>query len=230
MDLIDVTSASKKIDSQKSIIKCMFTISKFISRPINRRVNIVINEYIRKHTDCRGLALDAGVGYGASAGELAKLGFTVHGVDIDPFAFMASTVYIGYLLQKPYLVFHGDLNQVELPKWFYDVITCTETLEHILEDDKVIKKLHDALRHDGIGIFAVPLGDFFDPHPHRKIEFLGENYELYGHIREYKEEEFLKKLEQAGFRIIERTVVKGDGGDDPKEYEILIVCAIKDDY
>lgn len=179
-----------------------------------------------------GVALDAGVGYGASAGELAKAGLTVHGVDIDPVALKMSTVYVTHMLQKPYLAYFGDLNTLELPEWFYEVVSCTETLEHILEDDKVIKKLYNALRYRGIAIISVPIGsislgeELVDA---RRVEFMGKEYDIYGHIREYDVEEFLQKMRDAGFRIVETSIVKGTGGSDPRHYTILAVCATKDE-
>ena len=130
-----------------------------MKKPINQ-ITIQIEKYlIKKYLGNSGLALDVGVGFGLTGGELAKAGYSVHGIDADPFGIVASTLYIKYLLYRPFVIFFGDINVASIPTGIYDVITCTETLEHLTNDKDVIKKIYDGVISGGHAMFAVPIGD-----------------------------------------------------------------------
>ncbi len=204
-------------------------IQTMIKKEINRkRINaekILLEKYAPKY----GLVLDAGVGYGASGAEAAKRGLSVHGLDIDLWGLQASTIYIHHLLGKPYIAYLGDLQKCHVPEWFYEMILCTETLEHIPAEAEVIEKLYNALRTDGILIASVPLNDEIDSSPPRQIETPWGNFESHGHIRTYIDmKHFTKKFERVGFEILDTITVSGAGRQvENKFYVSAIVVARK---
>ena len=205
-----------------------------LSKPINQKLleieNYLIKKYKSNFGTTSGVVLDVGVGCGMIAGEFAKYGYTVHGVDVDTFSLIASTIYIRYMLQKPYLVLMGDVNDenVMLPIGLYDAISCTSTLEHLKNDRDVLKKLHLALRDDGFGIISIPLDEDITPEPPREIETLGRKYKVYPHIRSYTRENFLKMMDDVGFTILEEHIVTGSGGDiDRRMYKVLVMVCRK---
>lgn len=200
-----------------------------IKKEIERRRINAEKTLLEKYAPRHGLILDAGVGYGASGAEAAKRGLIVHGVDVDLWGLQASTIYIHHLLGKPYIAYLGDLQKCQMPEWFYEMVICTETLEHIPAEARVIEKLYNTLRADGILLASVPLNDEVDPSPPRVIETPWGNFELYGHVRTYTDMgHFTKKIERVGFEILDTTTVSGAGREvENKFYTSAIIVARK---
>jgi len=224
----DITNIMKNsIDKNYDFLSEIYMlIAKEIDRKRIEAEKILLEKYAPRY----GLVLDAGVGYGASGAEAAKRGLIIHGLDIDTWGLMASTIYIHHLLGKPYLAYLGDLQKCYVPKWFYEMVICTETLEHIPAETEVIEKLYNALRTDGILLASVPLNDDIDPSPPRKLDNpWTDDFESYGHVRTYTDmEHFTKKLEQVGFEILDTTTVSGAGRQvENKFYTSAIVVAMK---
>ncbi len=223
----DITNTMiENIERNYSFLGGIYTmIRKEIDRGRINAEKILLEKYAPRH----GLVLDAGIGYGASGAEAAKRGLIVHGVDIDLWGLQASTIYIHHLLGMPYVAYLGDLQKCYVPEWFYEMVLCTETLEHIPAEDEVIEKLYNALRTDGILLASVPLNDDVDPSPPRKIETPWGEFELHGHIRTYTDmNHFTKKLERVGFEILDTTTVSGAGRlAENKFYVSAIVVARK---
>ena len=223
----DVTDVMiENIGKNYQFISGIYTL---IRKEIDRRRIDVEKTLLEKYAPKYGLVLDAGVGYGASGAEAAKRGLIVHGVDIDPWGLQASTIYIHHLLRKPYVAYLGDLQKCHVPEWFYEMVLCTEMLEHVPAEAEVIEKLYNALRTDGIFMASVPLNDDVDTSPPRKIETPWGEFESYGHIHTYTDmEHFTKKLERVGFEILDTTTVSGAGRKvENKFYVSAIVVAKK---
>jgi len=223
----DITNVM--IENIEKNYSCFGGIQTMIKKEIDRRrigaEKILLEKYAPKY----GLVLDAGVGYGASGAEAAKRGLIVHGVDVDLWSLQASTIYIHHLLGKPYVAYLGDLQKCQISEWFYEMVLCTETLEHIPAEDRVIENLYNALRTDGILLASVPLNDEVDLSPPRKIETYLGDFELHGHVRTYTDMEyFTNKLERVGFEILDTTTVSGAGRQvENKFYVSAIVVARK---
>jgi 2-polyprenyl-3-methyl-5-hydroxy-6-metoxy-1,4-benzoquinol methylase len=98
--------------------------------------------------------LDVGCGNGNSSRQIASLGFEVIGIDISDKTIEAANELNPY----PNLRFENiaaeelDLNDK------FDVIICSEVVEHINEPAPVIKSLKKLLKIDGILIVTVPNG------------------------------------------------------------------------
>ena len=77
----------------------------------------------------------------------------------------------------------------------FDVIGAFDVLEHIKEDEIVLKQMHKALKPGGIAIITVP--------QHRWLWSAVDEYAC--HVRRYSSNELHKKAYKAGFEIIRST-------------------------
>jgi SAM-dependent methyltransferase len=77
----------------------------------------------------------------------------------------------------------------------FDVICMLDTLEHIAEDEAVLKQLHGALRPGGGLLLTVP----------QHMALWGPADEIAFHQRRYATAELQRKAEAAGFRVLLRT-------------------------
>jgi 2-polyprenyl-3-methyl-5-hydroxy-6-metoxy-1,4-benzoquinol methylase len=91
---------------------------------------------------------------GSFAGKLLKYasdnGFHARGVEVNPKLAHYTKEILGID------VFNGKVQEVDLPKGEFDVITIIDVLEH-LEDPKIIvQRLSDSLKEDGVLVIKVP--------------------------------------------------------------------------
>lgn len=104
-----------------------------------------------------------------------------------------SSVSINQMKKKGLkLAFQADLtkpNQVEKEK--YKTIICSEVLEHIKEDNKVLTNLYAALEKRGKVIISSPY----------LMNKWSKTDEVSGHVRRYEKGELEKKIKQVGFKI-----------------------------
>ena len=77
----------------------------------------------------------------------------------------------------------------------FDMIGAFDVLEHIEEDEAVLKEIHRAVRDDGGIIITVP-----------QHQFLWSEIDDYSyHVRRYSARELREKVERAGFKVIHMT-------------------------
>ncbi len=158
-----------------------------------------LNEYLLKYPEhkqrydfvCRLINnldcadISCGAGYGSYLmGAFAR---SVDGFDVDRLAL--SHAKNNFIRDN---VTFDNLKNIGNRK--YDVISSIETIEHMNSNDGDIflKKLHNALKKDGILIITTPLN----------LTKYKDNVTKY-HIREYSDTEFKAKLEKSGFYINE---------------------------
>ena len=87
----------------------------------------------------------------------------------------------------------------------FDIILCSNVLEHIDNDRKAMSELFRILKPSGFGIVMVPINlclkeDF--ENPEYKTE--AERWKYYGqndHVRYYSKDGFVNKLNQTGFKV-----------------------------
>lgn len=77
----------------------------------------------------------------------------------------------------------------------FDVIGAFDVIEHIEEDEQVLKQMHDALKTDGILLLTVP--------QHKWLWSPADEYAC--HVRRYSSRELHAKIEAAGFQIMRST-------------------------
>ncbi len=127
--------------------------------------------------------LDVGCGDGTKLSMLQlDPDCAVVGVDISPVAVeMAKATF-------PRGAFHALDVQREAPPGQYEVVVCSEVLEHVKEDVEALKMIHQACA--GALVVTVPGGPF---------DATGRRW---GHVRHYSRRELAEKLVTAGFEIV----------------------------
>jgi len=125
------------------------------------------------------LDIASGEGYGVAL--MAKTAKRVVGVDVAKEAIThAQKAY----QQENVEFIQGDIRSLDFPDNSFDVITCFETIEHIVEHDKAISELKRVLKPKGVLLISTPDGlsehehasrgrNPFHPVELSKKEFLG---------------------------------------------------------
>lgn len=131
-----------------------------------------------------GKALDVGCGTGRVTSALAKHGYEVLGIDIEERVIrIARSIAVNRNQNVQFE--NADYCRSELV-WpnFYDLIVCSEVLEHVTDYQRLIENMHAALKPGGRIIITVPL------YPRRwsAIDKYG------GHIRRFTVDQMKKEL------------------------------------
>ncbi len=158
-----------------------------------------------------GRALEVGFGSGIYLPVLAALYAEVIGSDIDE----VFVRYAGALVQvHPNLrVIVDDITQTNLAEKSFDLILCTEVIEHIADSQSVLSAIHRLLRRGGSLVLSTP-------QPWSPLEILSklaflpgvidlvrrvykERIYKTGHINLMTQAQVTNQLREAGFRIRE---------------------------
>jgi 2-polyprenyl-3-methyl-5-hydroxy-6-metoxy-1,4-benzoquinol methylase len=143
--------------------------------------------------------LDAGCGNGALAYAAYRLGNRVLGVTLDVSQVeKANALFKRVGVDRERLKFEVlnlyDLHKLECD---FDQIICSETLEHIRDDQRVIASFYNLLKEGGVLHLCCPNA----MHPAHRLGRV-DNPEDGGHVRDgYTLESYRTLLETAGFRI-----------------------------
>lgn len=134
--------------------------------------------------------LDVGCGTGDYARVLLERGHRVDAIDICEPAVREAVKRIPERLRSRFHAQVGDFSLLG-KQARYDGIICSEVLEHVQEDEALLRQLHALLSPQGRLIVSVPA----DP-------FLWSDDDVFsGHARRYTREEVVAKLTRAGFTI-----------------------------
>lgn len=133
--------------------------------------------------------LEVGIGEGQFLIILGKRGLTGQGIDISDQAVAKAKANLAQKRLSNIVVEKKNLMDMF---GRFDVIFAFEVIEHIEDDLKALKKIHDLLKDDGYFIFSVPA--------HQKA--WGATDELGGHHRRYEKTALREKLAVANFRLI----------------------------
>lgn len=149
--------------------------------PASRHTRRLIIKYI-KNLNFKSV-LDVGCGEGSLLQSLGLTGkdLEIHGEDISEKAIKLAKSKIENGTFKVM-----DVSKKSLDKKF-DLVICSEVLEHIEDDVSAIKNLHKMSEYI---IITVPIGK------------MGAEDLQVGHVRRYSKNEMVNKLENAGFEII----------------------------
>src|SRR5262249_40245724 len=71
----------------------------------------------------------------------------------------------------------------------YDLVLCSEVIEHVLRDDEVLRNLARLAKPGGWVVLSTPSGKIY------------KNEQVLGHLRHYKREELAARLEREGVKI-----------------------------
>ncbi len=158
------------------------------SATMKARARIILG-IIKKYGFGKNL-LDAGCGTGHLLSLIIKKHpnqFTsIEGTDFSKEACKNTSKILGIK------TFEADLKNIKVKKK-YDLIICSEVIEHVEDDERVIKNIFNMLNNGGNVIFTVP--------------FLMKNWgrfdEISGHVRRYEPGELENKLKKSGIKILD---------------------------
>jgi len=150
--------------------------------------------------------LDAGCGQGIFTYEIARRfpQCQVTGMDIDEGLLQRNRRISDVIGIKNCRFENGDINTIR-DKGKYDLILSVDNLEHIEDDENVLRQFFEALRSGGELILHVPALE-------RRWLFFGwkENFHVEGHCRPgYGLEDICRKTREAGFYILEVSYTYG---------------------
>jgi 2-polyprenyl-3-methyl-5-hydroxy-6-metoxy-1,4-benzoquinol methylase len=136
-------------------------------------------------------ALDAGCGIGLYSFELKKIGFNVTGVDIEKDK-IETAKKIAKKSKKNINFLVQDLTNLKIKERF-DLIICSDVLEHIKEDKNALENISKVLNKEGKLILTVP-----NLNKDAKKE-----YKRFGHVRPgYTKKELIQILEKNNLKPI----------------------------
>lgn len=141
--------------------------------------------------------LDIGCGVGTIGFYLANKGFTVDGYDASSDAINIANEFKKYSGFKNIKFFHEDVQNIKIIEK-YNCIICTEVIEHIENDKKMIKKIYALLKHGGILLLSTPSQNA----PLHRLGFLKKFDREVGHLRRYESEPLLKLFDSSKFTVI----------------------------
>lgn len=175
---------------------------------LKRRARRVLEELQLKDGD-KVLDLGCGDGYYSYLLTRIPLGLKIIGIDSHINAIDSAksrvpkekaTFIVGYAEELPF------------PKNYFNKIIMSEIIEHVTDDTKVLKEARRVLRENGILVLTTPNKHYsflWDPvnwtlehffNFHIKSGFFAGIWSQ--HLRLYKSEQLIKRMEKAGFEIV----------------------------
>jgi len=152
--------------------------------PVLRHVTNLLLRAVQGRT---GRALDVGCGTGRAAVALARAGFSVDALDIDPKVVAIAEVVSERLgVRVSYRVADLAAQRKDYPDDTYDVVVCMEVLEHVPAWQQMVSELRRVLKPGGLLFLSVP-------HDPRQFSVLDE---YAGHLRRFRREEILGALQR----------------------------------
>ncbi|MBN2284751.1 MAG: class I SAM-dependent methyltransferase [Deltaproteobacteria bacterium] len=152
--------------------------------------------------------LDAGCGTGRHLSEALRYrNINAVGIDLNKgdIAKAKDTLYImeheGESGGGSWVVMQSDITKLPFPDESFDIVICSEVLEHIPEHEKAVREIIRVLKPGKSLVVTVPR--YF---PERICWALSEDYhtEKGGHVRIYRKKELINLLESAGTRCVSR--------------------------
>lgn len=149
--------------------------------------------------------LDLGCGSGTIDFYLASKGVNVVGVDISENALKIASSNAVFLGVSDKTIFLNIDYPKMSPKGKYDLVICSEVLEHLKDDGLAVKKIYSLLKKDGKAVISVPLNTA----PLYKIGLLVDFDREVGHLRRYSSERLVEMLSRNGFKVIYKEYCEG---------------------
>lgn len=149
----------------------------------------------------KGRILDVGCGPGIFLKVAEERGWDCYGIEVSPFAARYAIDQLGLKVKC------SSLEQADLPKDFFDVVTLFHVIEHLREPLDVMHKVHKILKEEGLLVIETP--DISSGRARRAKE-RWEHIRLPEHLYYYSKRTLVKLLEMTSFRPIK--VEKRVGG------------------
>ncbi len=146
--------------------------------------------------------LDVGCGVGTLSLYLGTLGAQVHGVDISPRAINLATAARDKLALSNVTFAVG---QVTKGRGNFDLVICSEVIEHVPNQDAFLQLLQSNLKPGGVLYLSTPSTE----NVLYRLGFYQEFDQRVGHLRRYTPKSLTAHLRRAGFSILELHEVEG---------------------
>lgn len=137
----------------------------------------------------KGLVLEAGCGVSPTVNLTKNSVFC----DVSPNS-------VCYLKNRGYNCILSDITKMKFKSSMFDVVVCSEVLEHVKDDAKAIGEIYRVLRNNGKAIVTVPIHKYY---------WWRWQEDLVGHVRHYEIKEIMGKLTKAGFKHIRLVKIGG---------------------
>ena len=161
--------------------------------------------FLEKHGGNRAKILDIGCGVGTIDFYLAKHGQNVTGIDVSQNSIsVAKKNALRFRLNKK-IAFQVMEFPNKIPNGRFDIIICSEVLEHLKHDKMAVEKIKTLLLPDGVLIASSPS----QSSPLYRLGLLNRFEKKVGHLRRYTEETYRNLFENAGFKILETKKTEG---------------------
>lgn len=181
----------EKYHSNRKVSKKTITKHNFTYR------NLV--EIIDKYSGKSKKVLDIGCGVGTVDFYLESRAKSVTGIDISKKGIVTARESLKIMKLEKNIIF----KQMEFPKNApaskFDLIICSEVLEHLKNDKKAVSRIYNLLNKNGIVIASSPSQNA----PLYKLGLLKGFDKKVGHIRRYTVNSFANLFRKSGFGIIE---------------------------
>jgi len=132
-----------KTDYDESYFNTVVEANPFLKKDIEQKIQLI--KSYKKHGDL----LEIGCGDGTLLKKIHS-DYNIKGVDISEFAIAKASKILD---DKKLKVLDIEKENIDGD---FDIIIAFDVMEHLKDPAKVIKKIKDALRKDGIFIFSVP--------------------------------------------------------------------------
>jgi len=184
----------KKSSSQKKIISknnfTYFTILKNIQN---------ILSLIPKNSKI----LDFGCGSGTLSFYLSSCGYNLTGVDISPAVIKIAKKSAKQMKSNVKLhTLKGFKRQMSKK---YDLILCIEVIEHVKNDEQLLKEMRNCLKPGGYLYISTPSANA----PLYKLGLLNKFDKEVGHLRRYSTKNLIEKVMNSGLVIIQESKEEG---------------------
>jgi len=144
--------------------------------------------YIKKGNN---LVLDAGCGNGSLSFRIVKKEQKVIGIDLtkENVDFAKSVKDSSGIKNIKFM--QMGLTDIKFKDKLFDVVVSGEVLEHIKNDDKVVKHFNRVLKKGGQCVISVP----------QNPNLWSNEDDWVGHVRRYTRKDFIKLMEKNGFKV-----------------------------
>ncbi len=168
----------------------------------------------RKEAPVDATVLDAGSGFGQYVWRLAKMGdlFHITGVDVKEEQVADCNRYFKKMGMNHRIHFRCEELETFHETALYDLVLSVDVMEHIEEDEKVMKNLCRSLKPGGTLLISTPSDQGgSDVHHHNHHE--GASGFIDEHVRDgYNIDDISEKLLRAGFSSVEAKYSYGKSG------------------
>jgi 2-polyprenyl-3-methyl-5-hydroxy-6-metoxy-1,4-benzoquinol methylase len=124
----------------------------------NHYLRIVLMDRIFRSIDTKGKALDVGCSAGAQSFSLERNGFSVTGIDLGEKDLVKAREW-GRSVGSKCEFKAMDISNTEFADGTFDLVLCSEVMEHVLDQRKVVSEISRITKKGGYVIFSMPNGE-----------------------------------------------------------------------